>query len=239
VNQYLYAIVDRLPARWRPPTAGIAGAAVVPRRVDDVVVLSSVLESVPAANPRTLALHQDVVATVIEAPATLPFRYGTAVPAAEFPAWLDQHRSTVTGALAAVRGCVEMNVKLLRLDCSIAHQLAGGAGAPRGGVAPGEPIGRELQALADTLVERAGLPQWRYRPSGSAGNIAAVVAFLVPRPDLAGFLARIAPVASHAPGVAVVPTGPWAPYSFAPDLGRPSLVRMPTEPFDGARRLAG
>ena len=75
-----------------------------------------------------------------------------------------------------------------------------------------------LRALADALIERAALAQWRYRPSGSAGNVASAVSFLVPRADLGGFLARIAPVASHALGVAVVPTGPWAPYSFVPDL---------------------
>jgi Gas vesicle synthesis protein GvpL/GvpF len=214
VNHYLYAIVDRLPARWRPPTAGIGGASVVPRRMDDLVVVGSLLDVVPSANPRTLALHQDVVATVVDATATLPFRYGTAVPAAQLPDWLAAHRSLVAAALASVRGCVEMTVKLLRLDGAITHQLAGRDRGLRAG-APDRPGEGELQALAEAL---AAVPQWRYRPSGSAGNVAASAAFLVPRTDLAGFLARIAPVASHAVGVAVVPTGPWAPYSFVPDL---------------------
>jgi hypothetical protein len=56
--------------------------------------------------------------------------------------------------------------------------------------------------------------------------VGAAVAFLVPRSDLAGFLARIAPVASHAAAVAVVPTGPWAPYSFVPELDRAPLSRV-------------
>ncbi len=208
MKQYLYAIVERLPARWRPPTAGIAGASVVSRRFDDLVVLASLLEAVPAASPRTLAVHQEVVATVVDATATLPLPYGTAVPVAEFQEWLGEQRPTVTAALRAVRGCVEMSVKLLRLDRAIAGE-------------------RELQTLAEALVDRAALPRWHYRPSGSAGNAAAAVAFLVPRKDLAGFLARIAPVASHAPGVAVVPTGPWVPSSFVPDVGRVPLARIP------------
>ena len=58
VNHYLYAVVDRLPTPWQRPSSGIGGAAVVPQRVDDVVVLASVIESVPPATPRTLALHQ-------------------------------------------------------------------------------------------------------------------------------------------------------------------------------------
>jgi hypothetical protein len=228
VNHYLYAIVDRLPARWRPPAAGVAGASVVPRRIDEVVVLSSLLESMPVAGPRMLAVHQDVVASVLDAPATLPFGYGTAVPAAGLEDWLATHRAAITAALGVVRGCVEMAVKLLRLD-----------GHPGVGRGPGRPDEPQLQALAEALIERAALPQWRYRPSGSAGNMAAAVSFLVPRADLGGFLARIAPVASHAHDVAVVPTGPWAPYSFVPDLGRPPLARMPAGPFEVVGRRAG
>lgn len=231
MRHHLYAIVDRLPGRWRAPTAGIGGAAVVPRRLDDLVVVSSLIDAVPPANPRTLALHQDIVATVIDARATLPFRYGATVPAMELPAWLARHRAAVTGALKTVRGCVEMTVKLLRLEGAITPGLAQPV-RPN----PGE---RELRALAEALVERAGLPQWRYQPAGSAGNVAAAVAFLVPRADLAGFLSRIAPVASHATGVAVVPTGPWPPYSFVPELGRPPLSGVtPAGPADLVGRPA-
>jgi hypothetical protein len=236
VNQYLYAIVDRLPTRWRPPTAGIGGASVVPRRIDNVVVLSSLIDDVPAPGPRTLALHQDVVATVVDASATLPFHYGTAVPAGELPGWLAAHRAIFGAALGSVRGCVEMTVKLLRLDCAIGYQLAvRDRGRRAGGTADG-PGERELQALAEALAERADLRQWRYRPAGSAGNVAASVAFLVPRIDLTGFLARIAPVASHAVGIAVVPTGPWAPYSFVPELDGVPLARISTDALRTANR---
>jgi hypothetical protein len=223
VNQYLYAIVDRLPGRWRPPTAGLAGASVVPRRVD-LVVVGSLLETVPPAGPRTLALHQDVVATLLDAPATLPLAYGTTVPAAELPGWLAARRGQVRAALDAVYGCVEMRVKLLRLDCAI--------DAPR---APHHE--RELRALADALTDRAALPEWRYRPAGSAGNVTAAVAFLVPRRDIPGFLARIAPVASHAAGIAVVPTGPWPPDSFVPALAGAPVAQRPARV--GAGRRAG
>jgi Gas vesicle synthesis protein GvpL/GvpF len=239
VNQYLYAIVDRLPARWRPPTAGVGGASVVPRRVDDLVVLGSLVDVVPLANPRTLALHQDVVATVIDAPATLPFEYGTAVSALGLHDWLAANRALVATALASVRGCVEMTVKLLRLDGAITHRLGERERGrhPIGATErPGEP---DLKALAEALAERATARQWRYRPPGSGGNVAAAVAFLVPRTDLAGFLARIAPVASHATGIAVVPTGPWAPSSFVPDFERGLLAYMATDPLSTARRRVG
>ena len=57
---YLYAVVDRLPARWRAPKGGVGGAAVVPWRLGAPVVLASVLDAVPVPTTRTLAAHQDV-----------------------------------------------------------------------------------------------------------------------------------------------------------------------------------
>ena len=239
MKQYLYAIVDRLPARWRPPTAGIGGASVIPRRVDDLVVLVSLLEAVPPATPRTLALHEDIVATVADAAATLPFRYGTAVPAAELLDWLAARRTRVAAGLALVHGCVEMTVKLLWLDGTIAHRLTGGHRGRPEGIRRDDGAERELRALAEALAERAAVPRWCYRPTGSTGNVAASAAFLVPRAEVAGFLARIAPVASHAAGVAVVPTGPAAPYSFVPDLDGAPLARMPSARLDIVNRRAG
>lgn len=228
MNHYLYAIVDRMPTAWRPPTGGLAEASVVPRRVQDVVVLGSLLDTVPPATPRALAMHQAIVATVIDAAALIPFRYGTVVPAAELGTWVTGHRAVVDAALGAVRDCVEMSVKLLRLDCTVAAR-------ERHGAEPG-PGARELQRLADALVERAGLPQWRYRPTGGSGNVAASIAFLVPRAELPDFLARIAPIASRATGVAVVPTGPWPPYSFVPDFERAPLARVRAERGDATDR---
>ena len=212
---YMYAVVEGLPAAWHPPPAVAPGASVERRQLGSLLVLGSTLDSVPAANPRTLALHHDVVASALEARAVLPFRYGTAVPDGESDAWLGAHRPTLETALGHVRGCVEMSVKLLRLD---------GGGEPAG---PGE---AELRALADQIIGRAGVEQWRYRPAGTGGNVVASVAFLLPRAELAEFLARIAPIASRAVGVAVVPTGPWPAYSFVPALDRPPLAVAPPPP---------
>lgn len=236
MNLYLYAVVERLPARWCPPTAGIGGASVVPRRVDSLVVLSSLLDVVPPASPRTLALHEDVVATLVDAGAIVPIRYGVAIPAASLADWAAAHDRLILAALASVRGCVEVTVKLLRLEGALATRASGRDHGSRAG---GPPRGddHELRSLAGVLAERAGVPRWRYHPSGSAGNVAASAAFLVTRADVPAFLARIAPVASHATGIAVVPTGPGAPYSFVPALDGASLPRRSDEPTV-ARRVS-
>jgi hypothetical protein len=227
--QYLYAVVDGLPAGWRPPPP-VAGQRVERRSLDDLLLLFSTAPLVPPASPATLALHHDVVASALDADGLVPFRYGTVVASADADGWLARERGTIDGALARVRGCVEMSVKLLRLD----------AGGPPSGVGAAPPDEGRLQALAEHLVERAGLAQWRYRPAGSAGNVVASVAFLLPRGELGDFLARIAPVASRAVGVAVVPTGPWPAYSFVPGFDRAPLApASPHPPPPATNRRAG
>jgi hypothetical protein len=218
MHDYLYAVVDRLPRAWSVPPSGIAGASVEPRPVGDLVILRSRIAVVPGPTPKTLAAHHDVVASAMDADAMVPFRFGTAVPSPETDGWLLTHRALLHATLAALRGCVEMNVKLLRLELA----------APRAGDPDGDPRrAGQLDVLGERLVARAGVQDWRYRVQGSGSNVAASVAFLVPRAEVPDFLTRIAPIASRAAGVAVVPTGPWPPYSFVPPLGPlPVLERL-------------
>jgi hypothetical protein len=224
---YMYAVVEGLPAAWHPPPAIMPSAAVERHRIGSLFVLGTTLDAVPPATPRTLALHHDVVASALDALAVLPFRYGTVVGDGEQQAWLGAHHALLETTLARVRGCVEMSVKLLRLETDVEAQAG--------------PEESELRGLADQLISRAGIEQWRYRPTGTSGNVVASVAFLLPRTQLAEFLARIAPVASRAVGVAVVPTGPWPAYSFVPTFDRPPLAVAPppAPPPSSDRRVAG
>jgi hypothetical protein len=223
MHDYLYAIVDRLPRAWRGPLPGIGGAPVEAQTVASFLVLRSRIDLVPVATPKTLAAHHDVVASAMDAEALLPFRFGTAVPSGEIDAWLMTHRALLRATVAKLRGCVEMNVKLLRLEL--------------GGIHGSEPLGEadlrrtaQLEMLGERLVARAGIQDWRYRLQGRGSNVAASVAFLVPRGEVPDFLTRIAPIASRAGAVAVVPTGPWPAYSFVPVLG-------PAAAFDRVSRL--
>jgi len=224
--QYVYAIADRLPATWRPPDASVGGPVEL-RRLGDLVVLVSSLERLPEANARTLALHHDVVASTLDAVATVPFRFGTVVATADLDPWLVAHAQIVQATLAQLRGFVEMNVKLLRLHCG--HSIERTCRE----CADGAPGVVQLRELAERLVAQAGIERWRYRSPGGGSNVAGSVAFLVARTEVDSFLARIAPIASRAAGIAVVPTGPWPPYSFVPTFDRFPLARL----SDPARRV--
>jgi len=137
-------------------------------------------------------VHDDVVASLMDAEAVVPFAFGTTV--VDLDSWADERVHELREALNAVRGAVEMTVRLLRLDAGV--------------------DGPHLRSLAERLIERAALPHWRYRPAANPTNVAASLSFLVPRDEVPAFLARIAPIASRAAGLAVVPTGPAPAYSF-------------------------
>jgi hypothetical protein len=216
MSQYLYAIADRLPDAWQPPAMTVGGCPAIARAVHDVVLIASRVERIPPAGPRALAIHRDIVTSAMGAPALLPCPFGTMIADDQLERWLEARRETVETTLERVRGRVEMSVKLLRID---------GYGAAterhrRSEWTPGPAEAMRLRALGDRLVEQADIEDWCYRPSGSDANAAASVAFLMTPTEVDGFLTRIAPIAAHAGGVAVVPTGPWPAYSFVPPLDR-------------------
>lgn len=226
--QHLFAIVERLPASWRPPATPLGPVAA--RAAGDLALIASSCGGVPEASARALASHHDVIVSTLDATAVLPLRFGTVVPTLELGGWLETHATRIHATLAELRGRVEMSVKLLRLHDGTGADRPGPAGA---GPAPGA---AELAGLAEHLVERAGVPRWRFRSSAHGDNVAGSVAFLVGREDLHAFLARIAPVASRSGDIAVVPTGPWPAYSFAGSFDRLPLARIPTAPRPRERR---
>jgi len=201
MGYYLYAIAERLPRRWRPPVNGVEAAPVAARPLRDLTLIMSVIEAIPRPTPKVMAQHDAVVAAALAAEAVLPLPFGTVVPASEVDEWLAGHLPLIQAYLPRLRRHLEMTIRLVSLS-------------------PGAEARASLRATAERLVERAGVSEWRYR-DGGLGGLVCSLAFLVHRDGVADFLARVAPVAARAGDIAVVPTGPWAPSSFAPRLPAP------------------
>jgi Gas vesicle synthesis protein GvpL/GvpF len=210
IDRYLYAVAEQLPRSWRPPPAGVAAMAVEARRMGDLSVITSAVDHAPREGPRLLSLHHDVVATAMSAAAVVPLPCGTVLPSDELDRWLVLNEARLRDALARVRGRVEMNVRLLQLEWHVPDDRS---------LRPALDPGHAVRALAERLAAHAGAVEWRFRVEGSPRNVAASAAFLLPRDEMGDFLARIGPIASRSPGLAVVPTGPWPPYSFVPAFG--------------------
>jgi hypothetical protein len=195
---YLYAVAERLPRRWRPPIRGVDAAPVVARLLGDLVVIASMVDAVPRPTRGALARHDEVVSATLAADAVLPLPFGTVVPAPDVDEWLASHLALIRTCLPRLRRHVEMTIRLVSLS-------------------PGANAQQSLRDVAERLVERARISDWCARDDRSDG-LAVALAFLVPRDGIGDFLARVAPVAARAGAVAVVPTGPYAPASFAPRL---------------------
>jgi len=205
---HLYGILERPPQASRLPDAGVDDRPVLVRPFANLVVLSTLLESIPRPSPRALSRHHEVQAAVTVPGPLFPFAYGVSVPVGELEPWLAVRARAVRAGLRAVRGHAEMHVSVLALHF--------GDGDPS-----------RLCRVADRVAEASGLSSWRSRISGRGDNATITLAFLVRRAEVAAFLARIAPVASRAGDVAVVPSGPWPPATFVPSIDLPSRAVGP------------
>ena len=192
--QYLYAIADRLPAAWRPPEDERRGPVVL-RRLGDLAVVACAVDLAPVANARTLAVHHDVVASTLDAAATLPFRFGTVVATADLDTWLDAHAPLVRATLGPATG--------LRRDERQAPAPALRALDRRGAAAEcadGASASSSSESWPSCSWRRRAWSGGRYRSPAAGGNVAGSVAFLVPRSEIDAFLTRIAPIASRGRG---------------------------------------
>jgi len=208
MRHHLYGILERPPLAARLPDTGVDDRPVLVRRLGGFVVLSTLVESTPRPTPTALSRHCEVLTAAMTPGPLFPFHYGVSVAAGELEAWLGLRAGLVRAGLRAVRGHAEMRVSVLALHFG-----------------DGDPV--RLCKIADQVAEATGLVSWRSRVSGRGPNATITLAFLVPRAEVPAFLARIAPVASRAGDVAVVPSGPWPASTFVPSLdvpGRPGAV---------------
>jgi hypothetical protein len=202
MRHHLYGILERPPLASRVPDVGVDDRPILIRRIGGLVVLSTLVEATPRPSPSALSRHHEVLAAVTVPGPLFPLPYGVAVPLGELEPWLAVRAGVVRAGLRAVRGRAEMRVSVLALRFG-----------------DGDPA--RLCKVADRVAEATGLTSWRSRMSGRGGNATITLAFLVPRAEVATFLARIAPIASRAGDVAVVPSGPWPPSTFVPALETP------------------
>ncbi|MBM3221815.1 MAG: hypothetical protein FJZ38_24625 [Candidatus Rokubacteria bacterium] len=200
---HLYGILERPPLASRVPDVGVDDRPVLVRRFGPFAVLSTLVERTPRATPCAIARHHDVLAAVAAPGPLFPLPYGVGVPLGALEAWLAGRAASLHAGLRLVRGCVEMHVSVLALHFG-----------------DGDPV--RLCKIADRVAEATGVTSWRSRVSGRGGNAAITLAFLVPRTEVPGFLARIAPIASRAGDLAVVPSGPWPAFTFVPSLDGPA-----------------
>lgn len=215
---YVYALAEPgLPGRLRLNGRTLSALRVgafdaVVGRVEEIEHLGA-LDALGVQHAITTALHA-------RASALLPVRYGTAVTERELGDLVDRHASVLLGALDAVRGRAQMNV---RMRVAARARRAGATVQPpvRSGTAYLEARRSDaaafLQLVAAARRVVADLISAEELEPRAAGGEAAIF-HLVARERAADYQER-APALQKIlrPSPARV-TGPWPPFAFVPKL---------------------
>lgn len=138
MSLYVYCLGDALGAESFAGLRGVGGARV---RVVALGVLAAVVSEfegeaaeVSAENVRA---HNRVNAAALALATPLPFRFGTVAREQRLAAYVSENEAALLDALARVRGCVEMSVKVRRAEAEgrrqrsneVGEEAEGGRGA--------------------------------------------------------------------------------------------------------------
>jgi hypothetical protein len=227
---YVYALVDEEPPIPESALgAGLAGEPLALVRCGGIAAVAGGQEAAPPPSPETLARHDEVVRRLAAAaPALLPARFGQWVRGeAELRETLAPRAGELTEALALVRGCVQMT---LRVFGETPGAEPGLEPAPEETGGPGT---RYLAARRQALERARSLPEIsplrealqpllraeriervdRY----GAGRLLGTAYHLVPRDRAAEYLGAVEATGGQLPGGwRVAASGPWPPYAFGP-----------------------
>lgn len=210
---YLYALSE--PPTILPSMAGLDESVLAVEHLGAIDAIVSVVDSARIEPTDEAVLgHAGVVDALAAAnAAVLPARFGRGFGDATALRSAVAERSTeLQQALARVRGCAELAVRVLA-------PTNGGRGAVESG---GEYMRARLddQRRTDRLAEElhaplASLARAATKSVGASPELLLSGTYLVPRDALDRFEARVAELGADHPELTLACTGPWPPYSFA------------------------
>lgn len=225
---YLYCFAEGLDKLNKPPR-GISGARVQLMKIDDLIVLVSVSRGEGLRLTRKDAFaHNMVVSSVFkQTTPLLPFRFGQIVTEQYLRNYVSRHRQAIKARLAHVRGCAEMNVRMIGTR----------ENAPPPAFKPAKPVGPGTRFLLDKRREFRG-DEWRAAQTAELSEwfsvklggltrdqqifvvpservVVAKADHLVERVNIAEYRTRMALAIEERPDTRFMVSGPWPPYSFA------------------------
>jgi hypothetical protein len=180
------------------------------------------------ASPARARDHDRVIRAALEQETPLPARFGQVVAGdAELVAALEERRAALEATLAKVAGAVEMTVRML-VPAATDHvrqadtPVAGGTASGRRyleRVAAVQREERNLRANAAIISERVTsavgeLVRAQSFASAGAGSSLVTLSHLVPRENVEAYRSALLTLRREDPALALMVSGPWAPYSF-------------------------
>jgi gas vesicle protein GvpL/GvpF len=205
----LYAITDH-PG---PPLPDIAPLKLVP--IDGLAAVCAPASDAEAS-PEALWRYEEVVEALMADRDLLPTRYGTRLAdEAAVTRAVQDRREELAAALDRVRGAVELSVRVA------AAEARQGGGTPAEATSGAEYL--RVRALAEASHERTARAV--HEPLSALSRASVVgrphcpelfrAAYLVERDAIESFTATVKRQQDTGPGLSILCTGPWPPYSFA------------------------
>jgi hypothetical protein len=224
---YVYCLTEGLDALDHSPP-GISGSKVSLLKIEELGILVSdaEIDVVPVTRENALA-HAAVVRSVLDRTTPLPFRFGTLIAEQQLCRYIGSRKPALKTKLDHVRGCVEMNVKIIQPaveaneDKQAQLESETGPGTAFLAEKRREIVGDErkadfaaslstaVRAILDGLVRDEELV---LRPSE---KLVLAAAHLVERPCVTAYREKMAEAVKQRPELHFLVSGPWPPYSFA------------------------
>ena len=232
MSLYVYCLGDELSGAAFEGLAGVCGARVRVLALGGLAAVVSEPGDV-AVNEENLLAHNRVNAAALAVTTPLPCRFGTRAAPERLAEYVSANGAALTAALARVRGCVEMSVKLM--ENSGVGSRKPGAGSAAGAADAGA-AGAGTAFLLKKRREILGEEGARRRAEEAAAWLAAGVgelaraadarlsppeaifvraAHLVERGRVAEYRARLRARAAGRQDLRLLTSGPWPPYSFS------------------------
>ena len=210
---HLYAIAEELDGL--PDLPGIDEAPLGRRTIAglDLVVSEHEQTAFDATEEAVLAHGRVVEALVGRSAALLPTRFGRVFgDDAALSEAVSAREGSLREALAQVRGCIELGVRVVGEAPSAPSAPASGKAYMEARLARKEQSERLVGSLHEPL---AALARASTRTVDATPRLILSGAYLVEPSKVDAFRSRVAELEAAHPQLTFACTGPWAPYSFA------------------------
>ena len=169
--------------------------------------------------------HAAVVRSILGQTTPLPFRFGTVVTQQQLLNYLSTSKAALETKFAQVRGCIEMNVKIIweLSDAEPEPEAESHQGAGTNFLAQKR---REILGGEQSAAEAATISTWLHDQVSSltrdeqvtlrpTEKLVLAAAHLVERARVKKYRENMAEACQARPELHFLLSGPWPPYSFA------------------------
>jgi Gas vesicle synthesis protein GvpL/GvpF len=210
---YVYAVLE--PDTVVAPVAGLDAAAVRAHEAEGLTLAVSEHDEAPAPTKEAVLRHAHVVEALARTSApVLPARFGLAFhDESALRDGLGAQAAELLAALERVRGCAEVGLRVLGPEREEPTAQLGGAAYLRARLKETTERERLATQLHDVLTRHARESTVSRR---TGGRLLLSAAYLVPQDGVGAFRREVGKLERSHPELALVCSGPWPPYSFAP-----------------------